>query len=198
MTIAPSFDNFAFIEKSESNSESSEPSDNEDHPENSVKRLSTLKAPPKHQRPFIRNTLLTTGISSMEKKNSKGAKNGKQSASNRSKKSAPNKKPSTKSIKKETASSTSKKSNSPKKNSSPAPTSSKKVNKRVLQTNSYPNKKPKSIDNLSININSSSGVDKPIRSPLKRLPKKTVPFMSKEYQQLKDTCQELLTSIIFR
>ena len=82
--------------------------------------------------------------------------------------------------------------------SSTAPTSSKKVNKRVLQTNSYPNKKPKSIDNLSININSSSGVDKPIRTPLKKFPKKTVPFMSKEYQQLKDTCQELLTSIIFR
>ena len=197
MTTAPSFDNFAFIEESESNSESSEPSDNEDYPEKSAKSLSTLKSPPKHQRPFIKNTLLTTGKSSMEKKIQKGAKNGKQSAPNRNKKSASNKKPSTKGTKKET-SSASKKSNSPKKNSSPAPTSSKKVNKRVLQTNSYPNKKPKSIDNLSININSSSGVDKPIRTPLKKFPKKTVPFMTKEYQQLKDTCQELLTSIIFK
>ena len=197
MTTAPSFDNFAFIEESESNSESSEPSDNEEHPEKSAKSLSTLKTPPKHQRPFIKNTLLTTGKSSMEKKIPKSAKNGKQSAPNRNKKSASNKKPSTKGTKKETPSA-SKKSNSPKKNSSTAPTSSKKVNKRVLQTNSYPNKKPKSIDNLSININSSSGVDKPIRTPLKKFPKKTVPFMSKEYQQLKDTCQELLTSIIFR
>lgn len=197
MTTAPSFDNFAFIEESESNSELSEPSDNEEHPEKSAKSLSTLKTPPKHQRPFIKNTLLTTGKSSMEKKILKSAKNGKQSAPNRNQKSASNKKPSTKGTKKETPSA-SKKSNSPKKNSSTAPTSSKKVNKRVLQTNSYPNKKPKSIDNLSININSSSGVDKPIRTPLKKFPKKTVPFMSKEYQQLKDTCQELLTSIIFR
>ena len=202
MTAAPSFDNFAFIEEeSESNSETSEPSDNEGESRKTTQVLSLSDHQAAPRKPFIKNTLLIKNKSLMEKKNLKSLKNGKQGTPNRNKKSAQgSKNPPAKVNKKKTSSSTQKKqAGRPKKNSFPASTSSKTVNKRVLKTDSHPNKKPKSIDNLSININSSSRVEKPPRTSLKKkILKNTVPFMSREYQQLKDTCQELLTSIIFK